>query len=650
MLTIMDSLILKHSHDLGWRPNRRLRAIGAFRNAAAAALLGTLAAWSVPTLADDPKGILSVREMDKDKHPHDLDAKSTIVDADSELIITVNRGKLQDAIREKNPQSPAVHALVERARLLRDTATDGLKLLPQLQSVMTPWLNNPNNPNMLGLDPQFQEVNRKVSALQVKILREVVSRSAPPTQQLFDTSLAQAAAVQGVVQKQMAIARAVFQTAMTAARDLDREIEDAARKDAVLIQMGAFIAGKQKHLPGWDDYPNDPRTVIGTRTLVLSDADRQALAKLSETAEGLNKELGTKEISEVLLQELQKVADTMKAQLRQYLQAPPCVQTVKDAAIGVKTTFDMDSAAVGAASQTAKENIEASVKAVTDSIASLDNLLANLRDRYVTGAGAAGMTPSAFLVAANTDLSMLATSVQAVVDGLGSQAGTIRSTLEGLPNTLTANLKLPKAVRDLVTTIGDCGQKLKTQANGLLANAREMLDSFLFGQRTGNALAEFGEKTLKLEAAKVPETTRFDLQNAGRASGDPLQIKVAFVKEGETSTELATRDYLLYPVSWRIDTAVGIIFANNSSKFQAAPSYSWLYKKGSRRSALYNQLFDLGVGINVSTLDFNHDDTPELGIAFSVAALKNFVQIGYGFNVQQRVPYAFFGIKLPFSR
>ena len=62
---------------------------------------------------------------------------------------------------------------------------------------------------------------------------------------------------------------------------------------------------------------------------------------------------------------------------------------------------------------------------------------------------------------------------------------------------------------------------------------------------------------------------------------------------------------------------------------------------------LWNSLFDPGVGLNVAAQDFNHDDGQELGIGLAVSAFRDFITVGYGYNVSQSVPYWFFGLRLP---
>ncbi|HKC69863.1 MAG TPA: hypothetical protein VKG26_16625, partial [Bacteroidia bacterium] len=67
------------------------------------------------------------------------------------------------------------------------------------------------------------------------------------------------------------------------------------------------------------------------------------------------------------------------------------------------------------------------------------------------------------------------------------------------------------------------------------------------------------------------------------------------------------------------------------------------------KSSFYNNFIDMGVGLNMATLNFNNNNTIEIGIGFVVSAFKDYLQVGYGRNVSVDQSYWFFGIRLPFT-
>jgi hypothetical protein len=128
-------------------------------------------------------------------------------------------------------------------------------------------------------------------------------------------------------------------------------------------------------------------------------------------------------------------------------------------------------------------------------------------------------------------------------------------------------------------------------------------------------------------------------------------LAVGQANRGERVVE--ARDVELEQVLPHLETAVGLIFANPNGdaaltgEYQAAPSYSVLYKWGSRDSQLWNKLLDCGFGLNLCALDLDKDDTPELGIGAVVSAVHNYLQAGYGYDPFEDRWYWFFGVNLP---
>jgi hypothetical protein len=127
---------------------------------------------------------------------------------------------------------------------------------------------------------------------------------------------------------------------------------------------------------------------------------------------------------------------------------------------------------------------------------------------------------------------------------------------------------------------------------------------------------------------------------------------------GTDAAEEITIEYFpigLYQIELHSTISALILFVDNvssefpsKSQFQLAPSYSVLFKYGSRKHTAYNQFFKVGAGVNMSTLDFNNDNNYEIGIAFVMSTFRDYLQVGLGRNMNQDKNYWFLGIKLPF--
>jgi len=229
--------------------------------------------------------------------------------------------------------------------------------------------------------------------------------------------------------------------------------------------------------------------------------------------------------------------------------------------------------------------------------------------------------------------------------------------------------ELRAAFKDFRAAAADVPQAAKAAFDELVAGeCITAIDSRLqaMAQELGVARAsadveEFSDAVLKLDLLAVPNSTELDLRRTGlREAGDQVLMRMAVGKRTQDGAKpaeqtVATRELDLQRVLPHLETTVGLIFANPdgsselSSDFQAAPAYSILYKEGSRSSRLRNALFDWGVGLNVAALDFDKDDTPELGFGVVAAALRNHVQVGYGYNPFEDKGYWFFSISLPFQ-
>ena len=84
-------------------------------------------------------------------------------------------------------------------------------------------------------------------------------------------------------------------------------------------------------------------------------------------------------------------------------------------------------------------------------------------------------------------------------------------------------------------------------------------------------------------------------------------------------------------------------------RFLYAPSAGLLFKLGLRSSRFYNEFLSPGLGVSISTPDFDTNGEPEFGTGLVLTAFKNLLSIGINYNVTLDVPYWSFGVNLPIS-
>ena len=81
---------------------------------------------------------------------------------------------------------------------------------------------------------------------------------------------------------------------------------------------------------------------------------------------------------------------------------------------------------------------------------------------------------------------------------------------------------------------------------------------------------------------------------------------------------LESRTISVYQILMHLKTVVSLAFVDTNEKpgqdrkrFQAAPSYSVLFKWGKRSKVMYNRFWQPGIGINIAAPDVDQDDVPE---------------------------------------
>jgi hypothetical protein len=404
--------------------------------------------------------------------------------------------------------------------------------------------------------------------------------------------------------------------------DMRRELAAAAAQEGVYVQVGAWVTSssgsRAVHIPGFDDYPEGERFVVERWNLALTDAQREQLKTATQVASDINQH-GLGAAAGQLVPELLKQAlGSALATLEETRQAVEAFR-----------------ARTGGGTQELKAQLE-EVKAA------LDQLLAQvrtLRDKYASPRP--GSSPVAFIDGAASDLQGLVASVRALVDRLGA-----------LGSAAEAQAKAGVvAARDLAATLGRAQKALKADILDDVAALAGMLGL----SRVAQATADFSAEVRKLDLKDLPENGQLDLVMTGRRqAGDDVVIKLAMGTATTPRRELVNRRVSMARVLLHIDTAVSVIFASPlhgstalRGAFQAAPSYSALLRWGSRTSPSINNVFTPGFGLNVTALNFRHEDTPELGVGLVVSVLHDYLQAGVGYNVFADRFYGFFGLGLP---
>jgi hypothetical protein len=190
----------------------------------------------------------------------------------------------------------------------------------------------------------------------------------------------------------------------------------------------------------------------------------------------------------------------------------------------------------------------------------------------------------------------------------------------------------------------------------------EMVETFFTAETTAIAVSDLpvpeGQKRIPVLA---DANTSFNLQtiNAPRAPGDNVRLSYAFYTGDDEVPSTAWADTFAlraYGLSDKVTASMALIRRLSESKFKPTAAMSWLlgYERWPRTAddqVRGGVKMLSGIGLTTMALEFDENETVELGVAPTIGFLNNRILLGYGWNLQaaQDRTYAFFSIQL-FSR
>ncbi|MCF6405298.1 hypothetical protein L3C95_20505 [Chitinophaga filiformis] len=253
----------------------------------------------------------------------------------------------------------------------------------------------------------------------------------------------------------------------------------------------------------------------------------------------------------------------------------------------------------------------------------------------------------------------------AFISRLQTDVNTINGEFNEMKELLTAfQSHIPAASAEVRT---QCANLVSLAAGKVseLANLVIPDEVLRFGgeERRLAALAlSFSDKVYSLALGSIPAEASTDLLYAGfRQAGDRVVIKMQVTNISSKKNLLEeTHSVTLYRILPHLEATVGVIFAHplTATKIekdvQMAPYYNVLFKgilgmsqKWKRNSSLPNNLLDMNFGLHVSSPDFDKDDVPELGLGVVASTFKDYLQVGWAYNLFQGANYVFIGFRLP---
>lgn len=244
---------------------------------------------------------------------------------------------------------------------------------------------------------------------------------------------------------------------------------------------------------------------------------------------------------------------------------------------------------------------------------------------------------------------------QADLGGLKSSVDQFFAQLLGGVQNLPDTVRASPQVSGLLALRDTCKANIESDWQKI-APLYDMLRR-LFGSNPQRLNANLNDKVNRLAFAEIPDESKVDLTKTGRrANGDKVTIEASLQMPKSDPQPIFSQTITVQQIALYSEVKVGLILANpepdlaeQKHQFFFAPSYSVVFKWGSRKSHFYNNFLNIGLGANFSSPDFDYDGIPEFAAAATVSTFKDFLSVGYGYNFGQDAPFWFVGFRIPFA-
>lgn len=414
------------------------------------------------------------------------------------------------------------------------------------------------------------------------------------------------------------------------------EIDKSLKEKRVYIRLGGFLrdqSGKTTpiHIPQFDTYSDGVFTEIPRFAMPAPEKLQQELQKASKEADDYNKKGITS------FDRLKTLLSDLKNKLES---GANCFSD------SLKKNFDVN---------TKDNRLISLLKPIFDNANALSNDVQDLAKiiREITNSSDPVSSGQMYFTGAIGILKSIQTEGKLLVnqfESLQQQKGNIHAALKATVDKVINNSKA--CLRDF--------DKMFEDSLGISISEFQNWNVTSVAMQTQVNL-EFTDKVKFMLVEDIPDATEIDLRNTGqRAAGDEIHFKATVENKSEENQtpiniELERRSLAMYRVDWYTELSACVVFldpAKNSAtkltkQFQAAPSYSLLFKWGSRKSHTYNKFWRVGLGLNISAPDFDLDSTPEIGLGVTMTTALDYIQIGIGRNLGVETWYWFFGLRLP---
>lgn len=581
-------------------------------------LLSADATGSAASASGDSR-VLTLEEVDEDSITVEITSDTAVVDIGSTIHVGVSRERAMAKLGTvATGASERTATLVKNAQSLADALQRANQATDDLGLAMRLWTTNPPPETI----KRIQDASGKAATHVSAIVEQATpgSRFGKTLEAALDDVSSGGISNGGISDTELF--RRITEAAAVEVVALQTDLRLVLQEEGAYFMLGAWVVGKggtrALHLDGFDDIKPPDRFVLDRRSIVLTQEQQEVFAKAASIAHQFNTE-GAGAL--VRSKGLPLLLDSFK-------------RTTQSLG-GTATSAKEVATTVEGLSNTLKEELTQTTTEMLEYLTYLERLI-----RKYQAATPTADSEAELLALLNADVR------EAVL-----RAQSLAKKIKQLQSNLSAS---PAALTPPVQKLNDA---LRLTAAALVADIDRLAEGVtsLFSLARVNAeLLEFSQQVRRHSVDSLPSETVLDLNNTGRREpGDAVVFRFAMGRGEQKPTVVETRQLTMHRILPYFDTTVGLIFARvpddeeGPSRFQAAPAYSVLLKWGDRDETYVNSIVTPGVGINLSALDFNRDNTPEVGVALTLSLFRNIVQAGGGYNVFRDNWYFFFGVGLP---
>ena len=564
--------------------------------------------------------VISIQEVDQDGNTIPITDKSRIVDINSTLKLAIDRNALNGYIA-KQGWTTVSPDLLKRLDVLTKVLQSSDKDLTDLQTQLTSF--PPPGASTEQMRQYWENLSKAAGGAASLV---PIFTSSPDLMQEYNGLLVASPHRSSAVEQY----RLFFQVATNEANRLQAQFATAANTSGVYVQLGGFVEDRPFHIEGFDTLAPGEKYVVERFNLALSDEEKQRLTAYASLATQVNQK-GT-----AALLSWKNFGNVAITAYLDSTQSGQCVQKLDEQ---VTTARDQ--------LKDQKQAIVAALNKLRDTVTDYEKTVRDIRAKYATGGSAGSLPADQFLIGTNNDIQTLVQSTSTLQSSLISQATDLNNLATNAITTTASTLK------SLSSSATNCASLVGNDAQALKSGLQQRLQRLLGEEQFSTAALELGDQVTKLTVDKLPDSVSIPLIYTGRREpGDHVTIRFAAGTPTSARQTVYEKTLVMYRVLTHLDLKANLIWAHPQKStdvhhFQAAPAYNVLLKKGSRTSAIWDNLIDVGIGFNLAALDFNHDDSQELGIGLAVSALRDFISAGYGYNVALGKRYWFFGLRLP---